>query len=73
MVKSLVFIQSLRIFFKGLEDERFLKCHKSFVVNMDYILKTENNNIFMYNNIIIPISSANITEIKEKYFNYIIK
>jgi len=56
-----------------LQDERFLKCHKSFVVNMDYILRTENNNIFVYNNIIIPISSSNVAEIKGKYFNYIIK
>ena len=67
------FYSKLEDFFQRLQDERFLKCHKSFVVNMDYILRTENNNIFVYNNIIIPISNGNVTEIKDKYFNYIIK
>ena len=67
------FYSKLEDFFETLEDERFLKCHKSFIVNMDYILRTENNNIFVYNNIIIPISSSNVAEIKGKYFNYIIK
>ena len=67
------FYSKLEDFFQRLDDERFLKCHQSFVVNMDYILKAENNNIFLYNNIIIPISNGNVNEVKEKYFNYIIK
>ncbi|MEA4825525.1 MAG: LytTR family transcriptional regulator DNA-binding domain-containing protein, partial [Clostridium sp.] len=60
-------------FYKNLQDERFLKCHKSFVVNMDYILKIEQKYISMNNNIIIPISSGNVLEIKEKYFKYLLK
>jgi Response regulator of the LytR/AlgR family len=71
--KVISFYSKLEEFFQRLQDERFLKCHKSFVVNMDYILKIENNNIFMGDNIIIPISSANIAAIKEKYFGYLLK
>ncbi|OPJ59798.1 LytR/AlgR family response regulator transcription factor [Clostridium chromiireducens] len=67
------FYSKLEDFFQSLKDERFLRCHKSFVVNMDYILKIENNCAFMCNNIIIPITSSNMTLIKEKYFNYLLK
>lgn len=67
------FYSKLEDFFQSLQDERFLKCHKSFVVNMDYILKLENNYIFMINNINIPISSTNSSKVKETYFNYLLK
>ena len=67
------FYSKLDDFIKTLQDERFLKCHKSFAVNMDYVLKIENNSIFMNNNITIPISSSNIVGIKDSYFNYLLK
>ncbi len=67
------FYSKLEDFFQSLDDERFLKCHKSFVVNMDYALKIENKKIFMINNITIPISSTNIGIIKENYFRYLLK
>jgi DNA-binding LytR/AlgR family response regulator len=67
------FYSKLTDFFQSLKDERFLKCHKSFVVNMDYILKFENNSIFMDNKITIPISGPNVTVIKEEYFQYLLK
>ncbi|QGU94471.1 response regulator [Clostridium bovifaecis] len=65
------FYSKLEDFFQSLQDERFLRCHKSFLVNMDYILKIEQKHICMNNNIIIPISSGSILEIKEKYFKYL--
>jgi len=67
------FYSKLEDFFQSLKDERFLRCHKSFFVNMDYILKIENNCAFMCNNVIIPITSSKIAVIKEKYFNYLLK
>lgn len=67
------FYSKLEDFSQSLQDERFLKCHKSFLVNMDYILKIENNSIFIVDNITIPISSTNTSVIKEKYFNYLLK
>lgn len=66
------FYSKLEDFYRSLQDERFLRCHKSFVVNMDYILKIEQKYICMNNNIIIPISSGNVLEIKEKYFKYLL-
>ena len=67
------FYSKLEDFFQSLKDERFLMCHKSFFVNMDYILKIENNCAFMCNNLIIPITSSKIAVIKEKYFDYLLK
>lgn len=67
------FYSKLEEFFQSLQDERFIKCHKSFLVNMDYILKIENTYIFIVNEIAIPISSTNIAVIKEKYYNYLLK
>lgn len=67
------FYSKLEDFFQSLKDERFLRCHKSFFVNMDYILKIENNCAFMCDNIIIPITSSKMAVIKEKYFNYLLK
>lgn len=67
------FYSKLDDFIQSLQDERFLKCHKSFLVNMDYILKIENANIFIGNDITIPISGTNIAVIKESYFNYLLK
>jgi len=69
----ITFYSKLEDLFKDLGDDRFLKSHKSFVVNMDYILKIEENRIFIFNNIIVPISSANITVIKGIYFKYLLK
>jgi DNA-binding LytR/AlgR family response regulator len=71
--KVISFYSKLDDFIQSLQDERFLKCHKSFLVNMDYILKIENANIFIGNNITIPISSTNMAVIKESYFNYLLK
>lgn len=67
------FYSKLEDFYQSLKDERFLKCHKSFMVNMDYITKIENTYIFIGNNINIHISSTNMVEIREKYFNYLLK
>ncbi|MFA6941863.1 MAG: LytTR family DNA-binding domain-containing protein [Clostridiaceae bacterium] len=66
------FYSKLTDFLQSLKDKRFLKCHKSFIVNMDYVLKIENNLIFMDNNIMIPISGNN-TSVKENYFDYLLK
>lgn len=67
------FYSKLEDFFQSLKDERFLRCHKSFVVNMDFILKIENSCAFMLNNIIIPITNSKIALIREKYYDYLLK
>ncbi len=67
------FYSKLKDFIESIHDDRFLKCHKSFVVNMDYILKIESNFIYMSGNIKIPISTSNIAAIKEKYLKYLLE
>jgi len=69
----ITFYSKLEELFQRLQDERFLKSHKSFIVNMDYILKIEENSIFIGNSTKIPISSVNRAMIKETYFNYLLK
>ena len=68
------FYSKLEDFVEKLKDKRFYRCHKSFIVNMDYISKIENNKCtFMYNNITIPISNSNLSSMKKDYFDYIVK
>lgn len=69
----ITFYSKLGDFLQKLQDERFLKAHKSFVVNMDYILKIEDKLIFMDNYTRIPISGTNLANVKETYFNYLLK
>ncbi|MBV7275093.1 response regulator transcription factor [Clostridium sp. PL3] len=69
----ITFYSKLEDFFYKLQDERFLKSHKSFIVNMDYILKIEDKSIFIDDYTKIPISSANLVKIKEIYFKYLLK
>ncbi|AKA70920.1 LytR/AlgR family response regulator transcription factor [Clostridium scatologenes] len=69
----ITFYSKLGDFIKTLEDEKFIKVHKSFIVNMDYILKIEDKFIFIDNYIRIPISGVNLTKVKETYFNYLLK
>lgn len=67
------FYSVLGEFIQKLKDERFVKCHKSFFVNMDCILKIENNFVYLKDNVKIPISTANKVKVKEKYFDYLFK
>ncbi|SHH72875.1 LytR/AlgR family response regulator transcription factor [Clostridium grantii] len=71
--KIITFYSKLQDFFESLEDERFLKSHKSFIVNMDYITKIENASITIINDKKIPISNSNIQAIKEVYYRYLLK
>ncbi|GAA0181114.1 LytTR family DNA-binding domain-containing protein [Clostridium sediminicola] len=71
--KVITFYSKLQDFFQRLEDERFLKSHKSFIVNMDYISKIENSCIFIADETNIPISNSNVQAIREVYFKYLLK
>lgn len=69
----ITFYSKLEDFLQKLQDERFLQSHKSFIVNMDHILRIEDKLIFMVNKTNIPISSANMSKIKEMYFKYLLE
>lgn len=51
----------------------FLKCHKSFCVNMNKIIRLGKNEIELYNSVCIPVSRVNSMEVKEKYTEFVIQ
>ena len=48
----------------------FLQCHKSYLVNMDYIQYIEKNGILMNNGERIPISKAQYASARSSFFRY---
>lgn len=56
---------------KQLDDRRFLRCHKSYLVSMNYINKLENRHFTLISNITIPIPKESLNSIKKQYADYI--
>jgi DNA-binding LytR/AlgR family response regulator len=55
-----------------LNDKRFLRCHKSFLVNMDYITSVEDYLFILTNNTEVPIKQRTFASIKKNYYTYIV-
>lgn len=53
-------------------DKRFLRCHKSFVVNMDYVQKLDSD-FTMFSGDKVLIRKNGYADIKNQYLEYIIK
>lgn len=53
-----------------LSDSRFSKCHKSFIINMDYVTRISNNDFVMPDKTLIPISRQSFQQIKNMYINH---
>lgn len=70
--QTISFYSKLKDFIELIQDDRFIRCHKSFVVNIHHVIRIEGNYIFMSGNLKIPISSVNSGTVKEKYFNYLL-
>lgn len=51
-------------------DERFLRCHQSFIVNMDCIRRFSATEIRMSAGELIPVSRSRQAETKRQYFDY---
>lgn len=49
---------------------QFIQCHKSFVVNMDYIVYIDKKDVWLENEVKVPISKAYYKKLKESYFKY---
>lgn len=49
----------------------FLRCHQSYLVNMDYINSVEDNYFILINGQEVPIRKVNMQEIKNVFFAYI--
>ncbi len=50
----------------------FLRCHKSFLVNMNYIARAKNEFITVFGHV-VPIRQNGKTSIKERYFKYVLE
>lgn len=48
----------------------FFNCHKSFIVNVDKVIKRERDKCFLKNSIEIPIGRAKQNEFKDFYISY---
>ena len=49
----------------------FLHCHKSYLVNMDYIRRVDKSEILLQNGETVPISKARYPETRNAYFHYV--
>jgi Response regulator of the LytR/AlgR family len=53
-----------------IDDMWFIKCHKSYIVNVRHIESISKNAVTMSEDTIIPVSRNMIDEINEKFINY---
>ena len=53
-----------------LNDSRFLRCHQSYLVNMNYISKADKS-FMLFSGDIVSIRQRNLRSIKKQYFEYI--
>ena len=53
-----------------LSDKRFLRCHQSYLVNMDHV-QSAGNNFIMDSGDVVRIRQKGVKEIKEMYEKYI--
>ena len=51
-------------------NKEFIKCHKSFIVNMNYVTSITNNAFIMCNKAVIPISRQIYHKVKNSYIDY---
>jgi DNA-binding LytR/AlgR family response regulator len=52
-------------------DERFLRCHKSYVVNMNHVQELSSSEIILTNGKEVPVSKKRYAQVKEKYFSFL--
>lgn len=51
--------------------DSFLRCHKSFIVNMDMITEFTGSKICLQDHTVIPVSQSKASKAKEKYLKYV--
>jgi len=53
-----------------MSDKRFVRCHKSFVINMNYVINISSRDFVMKDKTLIPISRQAYLEVKNSYTDY---
>lgn len=56
---------------KKLNKKQFIRCHRGFLINPDYIKEIKKGRIYLNNDYIIPISRLRMKEVKEEFINYL--
>ena len=51
----------------------FAQIHNSYVVNMEYISKIENHNVFLQNKVVLNISRKYYSEFMNRYKEFILE
>lgn len=53
-------------------DKRFLRCHKSFLINMDYISSVKEYSFLLIDNGEVPIKQREFSNIKKSFHSYVV-
>lgn len=53
-----------------LDGDPFLRCYRSYIINMDYVRSLEEDHFVLQGDIRIPISLRNRQSLKERFFSY---
>lgn len=56
-----------------LSDERFVRCHKSFIINMNFVKSLSSSCFIMQDKVVIPISRQSFKQIKNTYIDFFFK
>ncbi|MBE6598336.1 MAG: LytTR family transcriptional regulator [Ruminococcaceae bacterium] len=57
--------------FEGQLDDRFIRCHQSYLINVEYIRGIDVDGFIMIDDIFVPISRKKYWESKRKYIKYV--
>ena len=57
---------------KEIDDNRFIRCHQSFLVNMDYILSVEDYSFKLTDITQVPVTQRYFAKIKKTFYDYIL-
>lgn len=65
--------RTLRVFLDEVDQSKFVQIHKSYVINMDYLLQCSSNEVRLIGNVILNIGRVFKRDFVKKYKAYIIK
>lgn len=57
--QKIIIRKTLREFLEEVKSELFIRCHRSYIINTNYIKKWDKQNITLENDVQIPVSRAN--------------
>jgi len=74
VVKSCVTRVPFEIVIKDLlRDPRFMRCHNSFLINMQHVKMISNRDLSMDNGTLVPVAAAKHKQVKETYLDYLLR